>query len=65
MGAAEVRWLQRQLQRWGSVDHARRCAQRLAGAALREIRLALAGLADSEDKEFLEQLVFYVIQRDR
>jgi hypothetical protein len=26
--------------------------ERLAGAALREIRLALAGLADSEDRSF-------------
>jgi geranylgeranyl diphosphate synthase type II len=61
----EVTWLLERLHDHGSLDHARRCARRLAGAALREIRVASNGLPDSEEKEFLHQLVYYVIQRDR
>jgi geranylgeranyl diphosphate synthase type II len=62
--AAEVRWLLVQLQRAGSLVHAQRSAARLGGAALREVQAALQSLPDTEDKEFLHQLVVYVTRRD-
>jgi hypothetical protein len=57
--------LERHLQRWGSVDHARRCAQRLARGGVARDPPGARRLSRFGRQGVLEQLVFYVIQRDR
>jgi geranylgeranyl diphosphate synthase type II len=48
----------------GSIQHARRIANGLAGAALYEYEQLFAHLEDSPDKRFLEEIVPWVIERD-
>lgn len=61
---SEVGWMRKLIDKYGSTDHARRIAQGLAGAALHEFSLLSAGLPDSRDKEFLERIVTWVIERN-
>jgi geranylgeranyl diphosphate synthase type II len=60
----ELRWVMKSMEKYGSIDHARSAARRLAGAALYEFGKAYGGVPDSPDKAFLEQLVLYMIERD-
>jgi geranylgeranyl diphosphate synthase type II len=59
----EVRWIRERMERHGSLDYARQVAHGLAGAALHEFALAFAELPDSPDKDFLEALPTWVIER--
>jgi geranylgeranyl diphosphate synthase type II len=61
--AKDVRWVYRLLAKYGSIESARRSAYQLAGAALREYHVAYRGLPDSEDKRFIENIIFYMIER--
>jgi geranylgeranyl diphosphate synthase type II len=61
---AEVRWIRRLMDKYGCTEYARRIAHGLAGAALHEYSLLTAGLPDSRDKRFLEQMVRWVIERN-
>jgi len=60
---SEVRWIRRLMNKYGCTEYARKIAQGLAGAALHEYSLISAGLPDSRDKQFLEQIVTWVIER--
>ena len=53
----------RLLAKYDSIESARRSAYQLAGAALREYHVAYRGLPDSEDKRFMENIIFYMIER--
>jgi geranylgeranyl diphosphate synthase type II len=59
----EVRWIREQMDRYGSIDYARRVAHGLAGAALHEFALAFADVPDSPDKDFLEALPTWALER--
>ena len=48
-----------------SIDFARRAARQLAGAALLEALTAFRGLPDSEEKQFILDMILYVVNRDR
>jgi geranylgeranyl diphosphate synthase, type II len=61
---AEVRWIRRLMDKYGCTEYARRIAHGLAGAALHEYSLLTAGLPDSRDKRFLEEMVTWVIERN-
>jgi len=63
--ADEVLWLHNLMLRFGSIDHARRTARQLVGAALLEAVSAFGHLPDSEDKQFLFEMILYVATRDR
>ncbi|MDQ2960383.1 MAG: polyprenyl synthetase family protein [Candidatus Dormibacteraeota bacterium] len=63
--AADVAWLRQTLIDRGCIDRARQYAQQLSAAAHREGLLALAGLPDSNDRDFLLALPAYVVERDR
>ena len=61
---ADVRWVLSQFGRHGCVEHARRQARRLAGAALVEGLSALRDVPDSPEKRFLLTTPLYVVERD-
>ena len=60
----EVRWLRYLIDKYRCIEYARRVAQELAGAALHEGSPVSAGLPDSRDKSFLEQMPKWVIERN-
>jgi geranylgeranyl diphosphate synthase, type II len=60
----EVQWIRSLIDKYGCAEYARRIAQELAGAALHEFGLLSAGLPDSHDKVFLEQMATWVIERN-
>ena len=57
-------WIRAQMDRYDCIEYARRYAHRLAGAALHEYSLAFAGLPESRDKRFLEEMVTWVVERN-
>jgi geranylgeranyl diphosphate synthase, type II len=60
----DVRWVYSILAKYDSIERARSEARQLAGAALREFFVAYAGLPDNEDKQFIQEVVLYMIERD-
>lgn len=62
--AVDVEWLRDLMDRYGSVDAARQTARMLAGAALREFHSCYGQLAESEDRQFIADTVFYMVERD-
>jgi geranylgeranyl diphosphate synthase type II len=60
----DVRWVYRLLAKYDCIESARRSAYQLAGAALREYHVAYRGLPDSDDKRFIENVIFYMIERN-
>ena len=60
----EVRWIRKLMDKYGCTEYGRKIAHGLAGAALHEYSLISAGLPDSRDKAFLEQMVTWVIERN-
>jgi geranylgeranyl diphosphate synthase, type II len=61
---SEVRWIRKLMNKYGCAEYARKIAHGLAGAALHEYSLISAGLPDSRDKQFFEQIVTWVIERN-
>ncbi len=62
--AEDVIWMRALIDKYHGVEHARQFAQELAGAALHEFSLFSAGLPDSRDKAFLQQMPLWVIERN-
>jgi geranylgeranyl diphosphate synthase type II len=60
----EARWLHELLIRYGCIEYARGVARQLAAAAKQELALAYGPLPSSEDKDFLGELVRYMIERE-
>jgi geranylgeranyl diphosphate synthase type II len=60
----QVQWMRALIDKYEGAEYARRIAQELAGAALHEFGLLSAGLPDSRDKAFLEQMATWVIERN-
>ena len=61
--AADVAWVRAQMDRHGSIDHARQVAHALAGAATHEFQQAYADLPPSRDRRFLEAIALWVLER--
>jgi geranylgeranyl diphosphate synthase type II len=61
--AGEVRWVRGLMDRYGSIEYAEGLAGGLAGAALHEHALAYGGLAASRDRQFIEAMVPWVVER--
>src|SRR3984957_6340373 len=61
---SEVRWIRKLMNKYGCAEYARKIAHGLAGAALHEYSLISAGLPESRDKQFFEQMVTWVIERN-
>jgi len=52
------------IEKYESIDFARSCARQLAGAALKEFHNAYRDASDSTDKQFVHQIILYMIERD-
>jgi geranylgeranyl diphosphate synthase type II len=60
----EVRWIRKLMDKYECAEYGRKIAHGLAGAALHEYSLISAGLPDSRDKTFFEQMATWVIERN-
>jgi geranylgeranyl diphosphate synthase type II len=60
----DVAWVFSVMQRVRSLEHARSVARILAGAALQQYTQVFGGLPSSPDKQFLQDVVLYMIERD-
>lgn len=61
---ADVTWVHRRMEKYGSFAYAKRSAHQLALAALDEFRVAYSDAVDSRDKRFIEEIVLYMVERD-
>jgi geranylgeranyl diphosphate synthase type II len=61
--AAEVRWIRERMDEASSLDYARTIACTLGAAALRELDRVFEDVPDSEDQEFVRELVTWSIER--
>jgi geranylgeranyl diphosphate synthase, type II len=61
--ADDVQWIRDLMIKYGSVDHARRIANELSGAALHEFGIISASFPESRERSFLEQMATWVIER--
>jgi len=59
----QVRWVRARMDDHGCIDYAREVASGLAGAALAEFSATYGKLPPSRDKDFIEELVTWVIER--
>jgi geranylgeranyl diphosphate synthase, type II len=59
----DVDWIRKRMDDYGCIEHARQVAHGLAGAAIHEFEAAYRGLPDSRDKQFLESLATWVLER--
>jgi geranylgeranyl diphosphate synthase type II len=62
--ASDVAWVMQQLHECGSLAFARSASRNLAGAALREYHRLYAPLPDTAEKQFLRDIILYMIERD-
>jgi geranylgeranyl diphosphate synthase type II len=60
---AEIRWIRGRMDHYGCIDHARRVAHAMAGAALDEYTQLFAPVPPSRDRDFLEGLITWVVER--
>lgn len=61
---ADVRWVLGLMRSYGSMDHGRTVSRHLAGATLYEFTQAFGHLPDSDEKNFLNQIICYMVSRD-
>jgi len=61
--AADVRWVHERMLTYGSLDHAEQVAHGLAGAAQHECTALYGDLPRSRDREFIESLPRWALER--
>jgi len=62
-GDEQVRWIRRVMDENGSIDYARQTANALAGAAAFEFKGAFARAGASRDRDFIEALPYWMLER--
>jgi geranylgeranyl diphosphate synthase type II len=60
---AEIRWLRMRMDAHGAIEYARETAHAMAGAARHECALAYRDAEPSRDRDFLEALSFWALNR--
>jgi geranylgeranyl diphosphate synthase type II len=60
----DTQWILGLMRARCSLEHARKVARQLAGAALFEFTRAFSDVPDSDDKTFLLQVISYMVSRD-
>jgi len=58
-----VRWIRKMMDHYDCIDYVRQFAHGLAGAAANEFDLVFGGLKPSDDRDFVEGLVTWVLER--
>lgn len=58
-----VRWVVERMKHYGSIDYAQEVANGLAGAAIHEFSTLFGALPDTRDKQFLADLITWVLER--
>jgi geranylgeranyl diphosphate synthase type II len=61
---ADVEWVLERMRHYGCIEYARQVAHGLAGAAQFEFRKLYGHLPESRDKQFLEALPVWVLERN-
>jgi geranylgeranyl diphosphate synthase type II len=61
--ARDVAWVREQMRSRGSIEHGRRIAQALAGAATHEFHAAYGDAPEGRDKQFIRSLPEWVLAR--
>lgn len=59
----EIGWVRDAMDRYDCIDYARQSAHGLAGAAMHEFDLIYGALPESRDKQFIQALPAWVIER--
>lgn len=62
--AKDIRWVYRLMDKYGSIEAARSSARQLAGAALREFIVSYGDQPSCTDKQMIQEMVLYMIERD-
>ncbi len=62
--ANDILWLNERISELGCIEHARRFAMGVAGAARAEFDAAFAGLPQTRDLEFIRALTYWVFERE-
>lgn len=60
----DIEWIYSLMEKYHSIEFARSIANQLAGAALREFFVAYGDRPDSDDKQFIHEIILYMIERD-
>jgi geranylgeranyl diphosphate synthase, type II len=60
----EIRWVYSLMQQYDCVEYARAVAKRLSDESLMEFEKAYASAPESEDKQFIRDVVHYMIERE-
>lgn len=60
----EIGWVYDLLRRHGSIEYAQQASRDLAAAAVEEFETAFAGTQDQEAKQFVRQILNYVVTRE-
>ncbi|MEZ4295543.1 MAG: polyprenyl synthetase family protein [Polyangiaceae bacterium] len=60
---ADVRWIRKKMDAYGCIEHAEKARDALSAAAAEEVGRITRGLPGSRDKDFLEALATWVIDR--
>lgn len=60
----ELGWIYDLLRRHGSIEYARQAARDLATAAIAEFETAFAGAKDENAKQFIREILAYVVERE-
>jgi len=62
--ADDVHWVYGLMEKYDCIDYARAVARELANESLKEFTIAYASAPDSDDKRFIQQIVYYMIERE-
>jgi geranylgeranyl diphosphate synthase type II len=62
--SADVKWVLALMRARGSMNYGGKVARQLAGATLYEFTQAFGDVPDSEEKEFLNRIIRYMVNRD-
>jgi geranylgeranyl diphosphate synthase, type II len=60
----DVQWILDLMRLRGSLDYARKVSRQLAGASLYEFTQAFSDVPESEERAFLQQVIFYMVSRE-
>jgi geranylgeranyl diphosphate synthase type II len=60
----EMKWVMKLMDKYGCLEYAKNSAKNLAGAALKEFYTVFGDRPDNTDRQFLENLILYMVNRD-